>query len=72
MRTGKRHRRGLDGPRAPDAVPNRLPRVRYHRPASLPLKWFLEAREIIDGLRADGFLTDAPFDEPIEFTWFDY
>ena len=32
----------------------------------------LEAREIIDGLRADGFLTDAPFDEPIEFTWFDY
>lgn len=31
-----------------------------------------EATEIIEGLRADGLLTPAPFDEPIEFLYFDY
>lgn len=30
------------------------------------------ATEIMDGLRAEGRLTPAPFDEPIEFLYFDY
>ena len=30
------------------------------------------ATGIIDGLRAEGLLTPAPFDEPIEFLYFDY
>jgi hypothetical protein len=30
------------------------------------------ATEVMDGLRADGLLTPAPFDEPIEFLYFDY
>ncbi len=31
-----------------------------------------EAQAIIEELRADNLLTPAPFDEPIEFLWFDY
>ncbi len=31
-----------------------------------------EANKIIDGLREDGLLTPDPFDEPIEFLYFDY
>lgn len=31
-----------------------------------------ETKAIIDGLRADGLLTPEPFDEPIEFDYFDY
>lgn len=31
-----------------------------------------EAKAIMDGLRADGLLTPEPFDEPIEFEYFDY
>jgi len=30
-----------------------------------------EAKEIVDDLRKDGLLTDQPFDEPIEFTYFE-
>jgi hypothetical protein len=30
-----------------------------------------QAREVIDGLRKDGLLTPEPFDEPIEFAYFD-
>lgn len=30
-----------------------------------------QAREIMDGLKADGLLTPEPFDEPIEFLYFD-
>ena len=30
------------------------------------------AKAIVDGLRADGLLTPEPFDEPIEFVYFDY
>jgi hypothetical protein len=30
------------------------------------------ATEVMDALRADGLLTPAPFDEPIEFLYFDY
>lgn len=30
-----------------------------------------EAKKIVDELRAEGYLTPAPFDEPIEFLWFD-
>ena len=31
-----------------------------------------EARSIIEGLREDGLLTPEPFDEPIEYEYFDY
>lgn len=31
-----------------------------------------KAKAIIDGLRKDGLLTPEPFDEPIEFLYFDY
>lgn len=34
-------------------------------------KLIVEAEEIIAGLRKDGLLTPAPFDEPIEYTYFD-
>ena len=30
-----------------------------------------EGRELMQALRAEGLLTDAPFDEPIEFLYFD-
>ena len=30
------------------------------------------ARQIMEGLREDGLLTEEPFDEPIEFLYFDY
>lgn len=30
-----------------------------------------QARDVIDGLRQDGLLTPEPFDEPIEFAYFD-
>ena len=32
----------------------------------------IEAKAIVDGLYADGLLTPEPFDEPIEFVWFDF
>ncbi len=35
-------------------------------------KLVTEAESIIDGLRADGLLTKAPFDEPIEYEYFNY
>ena len=31
-----------------------------------------EGQDLMDGLRSDGLLTAAPFDEPIEFAYFDY
>ena len=31
-----------------------------------------KVRKLIDEMRAEGLLTPAPFDEPIEFLWFDY
>jgi formate-dependent nitrite reductase cytochrome c552 subunit len=31
-----------------------------------------EGQELMQGLRDDGYLTPAPFDEPIEFTYFDF
>jgi hypothetical protein len=31
-----------------------------------------QAKAIMAGLRADGLLTPEPFDEPIEFVYFDY
>jgi hydroxylamine dehydrogenase len=31
-----------------------------------------EAQQLMEGLRADGLLTPEPFDEPIEFLYFDY
>ena len=31
-----------------------------------------EGQELMDGLRSDGLLTADPFDEPIEFAYFDY
>ncbi len=34
-------------------------------------KLIVEAEEIIAGLRKEGLLTPAPFDEPIEYTYFD-
>lgn len=31
-----------------------------------------DAQDLIEGLRQDDLLTPVPFDEPIEFVWFDY
>ncbi|MFQ5420146.1 MAG: multiheme c-type cytochrome [Anaerolineae bacterium] len=33
-------------------------------------EWVLESREVIQPLKDNGLLTDAPFDEPIDFTFF--
>jgi len=34
-------------------------------------EWVLESREIIKPLKDNGLLTDAPFDESIDFTFFE-
>jgi hypothetical protein len=33
--------------------------------------WVLESSEIISPLEENGLLTDAPFDEPIDYTYFE-
>jgi hypothetical protein len=34
-------------------------------------EWVLESREVIKPLQDHGLLTDEPFDEPIDFVFFD-